>query len=155
RPARLDRRRYAQKFSAATGGRYFYAPSGDALRDIYALIAEELRSNNAYRLTASVGGYGKLAALQSGEPILGLSAPQQIELILDASGSMMAKTPEGRRRIDIAKEVMKRVIDQLPDKTMVGLRVYGSREPSKPKEASCHDSELLVPFGPVNRDRLH
>src|SRR5262249_3895050 len=34
-----------RSFSAATGGRYFYAPSGDALRDIYALIAEELRSN--------------------------------------------------------------------------------------------------------------
>jgi hypothetical protein len=144
-----------RSFSAATGGRYFYAPIGDALRNIYALIAAELRVNNAYRLTASVGGYGKLAAAQVGEPIQGVSAPQKIELILDASGSMLAKTPEGRMRIDVAKEVMAQVVDQLPDNTQVGLRVYGSRLPSKPKDLSCQDSELLVPFGSLDRVRLH
>lgn len=144
-----------RSFSTATGGRYFYAPTGESLRNIYAVIAEELRSNNAYRLTASVGGYGKLTAAQLGEPIEGVTAPQKVELILDASGSMLAETPEGRMRIDVAKEVLAEVVDKLPDNTQVGLRVYGSRLPSNPKGLSCQDSELLAPFGPLDRVRLH
>ncbi|MDQ7084583.1 MAG: VWA domain-containing protein [Sulfurovum sp.] len=51
-----------------------------------------------------------------------------IELILDASGSML-KRIQGKRRIDIAKEVLiKAVQETIPAQTLVALRVFGHRK---------------------------
>jgi hypothetical protein len=80
-----------------------------------------------------------------------LSAPQ-IELILDASGSMWEKV-EGRPKITSAKEVMTHIIQNLPDTADVALRVYGHRiAPGKP--GACEDSELVVPFSKIDKPRL-
>jgi len=76
----------------------------------------------------------------------------QIELILDASGSMWEKV-EGRPKITAAKEVMTQIIQDLPDNAQVALRVYGHRiAPGKP--GAYEDSELIVPFSKVDKPRL-
>lgn len=48
----------------------------------------------------------------------------QIELILDASGSMRGKTADGKLKIDIAKNVLRSIIQNLPEGLEVTLRVY-------------------------------
>lgn len=76
----------------------------------------------------------------------------QIELILDASGSMWEKV-EGRPKITSAKEVMTKFIQNLPPDAEVALRVYGHRiAPGKP--GACEDSELVVPFSKIDKPRL-
>ncbi|HXH72088.1 MAG TPA: VWA domain-containing protein [Mariprofundaceae bacterium] len=78
-----------------------------------------------------------------------------IELILDASGSMKSTKHkvDGKLKIDVAKEVMKEIIDLFPDDTQVGLRVYGNRRKSGSK-GSCEDSQLVTPIGTLDRKRL-
>lgn len=50
----------------------------------------------------------------TGERIPTVSAPPQVELILDASGSMKRKIG-GRMMIDEAKDAMAQIIEGLPD----------------------------------------
>jgi Ca-activated chloride channel homolog len=71
-----------------------------------------------------------------------------IEIILDASGSMRAKIGD-RRKIDIAHESLAALIGQLPEQTNVALRAYGHR-----KGNDCNDVELVVPLSPLDRTGL-
>ncbi len=75
-----------------------------------------------------------------------------IEIILDVSGSMAAPI-EGRPKYEIAKAALSQFVATLPDHAQVALRVYGhvgsNQEQDKP--ASCAGSDLVVPFGPVDR----
>jgi hypothetical protein len=71
-----------------------------------------------------------------------------IEIILDASGSMLAKIDD-RRKIDIAHESLAGLIKQLPDTTNVALRTYGHR-----RSQDCNDIELIAPPGPLDRAAL-
>jgi len=81
----------------------------------------------------------------------GQAEPPQadIEFIIDSSGSMAALT-EGKSQMDIAKSSIKSTIATLPGDISVALRAYGHRVPKSDKEASCKDSELAIPFGPLN-----
>ena len=69
-----------------------------------------------------------------------------IEFIFDASFSMKEDVEKGKSRMDVAKEVMSDLIQNLEDRPglEVGLRVYGSRN------TECDDSILVQDFGPVN-----
>jgi hypothetical protein len=72
--------------------------------------------------------------------------------MLDASGSMWGAVG-GRPKIDIARNVVARVIENLPDDAEVALRVYGHRiGPGRP--GACEDSELLFPFARIDKPRL-
>lgn len=79
-----------------------------------------------------------------------IKSKSNIELILDASGSMkglMGNTT----KMEILKSVVKDVISQpMPEgaKRDIGLRVYGSQKPSE--ENDCKDTELLIPIGPLD-----
>lgn len=81
-------------------------------------------------------------------------APSQIGLIFDASGSMWGRLPSGKPKITVAKDAMRSIVRSLPDGSDVGLRIYGHRLPRRPKDASCLDSQLVVPFGPLDRTRI-
>ncbi len=70
-----------------------------------------------------------------------------VELILDASGSMLQRLG-GKRRIDIAKAVLSQAIDSLPEKTTVALRVFGHRTPN-----AC-ETHLVSPPAPLNKDNI-
>ena len=71
-----------------------------------------------------------------------------IEIILDASGSMLAPL-DGRRKIDTAHESLDRLIEKLPDTTNVALRTYGHR-----RAGDCGDIELIVPLAALDRPAL-
>lgn len=83
-----------------------------------------------------------------------ITPPSQIELILDASGSMRGKVKSGEQKITIAKNVLSSIIHNLPEDLEVALRVYGHHLPKDPKRESCNDTELIVPFGTNNRETL-
>ena len=75
-----------------------------------------------------------------------------IEFIIDASGSMREKVEGNQSRMDVAKEVLKELVEGLDDDPMleIALRVYGFQLPGK---GSCEDSGLMQDFGPVGKVR--
>jgi hypothetical protein len=84
------------------------------------------------RVVAS--GTGEAVALPSGHAV---------ELILDASGSMLQRQG-GVRRIDIAKQVLTKLVrETLPAGTPFALRVFGH------KEADSCRTDLEVPLSPL------
>ena len=77
---------------------------------------------------------------------------KNLEIILDASGSM--KLPLGKKtRWATALDVLKEVVEKLPDDFNVGLRVYGHREAST-SPRTCTDSQLVLPIAKLNRAAL-
>ena len=72
-----------------------------------------------------------------------------IEFIFDASFSMNESVEKNKSRMDVAKEVMIDLIQNLEDRPglEVGLRVYGSRN------TDCDDSILVQDFGSVDAVR--
>jgi len=69
---------------------------------------------------------GTVLALAAGAATA--SAQTHVQLILDASGSMFAKLPDGRSRIAAAKDVLATLVGSLPEDPAinVGLRLYGA-----------------------------
>jgi len=65
-------------------------------------------------------------------------------LVLDASGSMWGQI-DGKAKIEIAKEVVAELIDQIPAGFHTGLTVYGHR-----RKGDCKDIEMVIPVGPHN-----
>jgi hypothetical protein len=68
-----------------------------------------------------------------------------IEIILDASGSMLANIGD-EIKIDIAHNSLNTLIQSLPDKTNIALRTYGRQRTN-----DCNDLELVAPFAPLER----
>jgi hypothetical protein len=75
------------------------------------------------------------------------TADRSILLILDASGSMVARLPSGESRIDIARRAIKGVAAQVPAQAQLSLRLYGAQSPARQK--NCQDTNMAVPFGPA------
>lgn len=86
-----------------------------------------------------------LVANTTSSPVAGTasSAGSQtnVELIIDASGSMAAKI-QGRSKMDIAKQALTELLLSLPPTTNVAVRAYGHR-----KKDDCADLELIANFG--------
>ncbi len=81
---------------------------------------------------------------------------ENVLLILDCSLSMEEEI-NGQEKIDIAKNVIRHVLSQIPPTTRVGLRVYGHKSDALKSFIGidkCEVSELLVPVGPNNRRRI-
>jgi uncharacterized protein with von Willebrand factor type A (vWA) domain len=142
-----------QHAAMATNGRAFFSRDSADLPKFYAEISDEIRKNCTYRLKVTAArATGALAVRATGERITAVAAPRQIELILDASGSMK-RAIGGRTMIDTAKAVLSDIVRQLPDDMQVALRVYGHRvREGQPR--ACEDSELVVPFAKLNRAAL-
>ena len=82
-----------------------------------------------------------------------------IELILDASGSMAGESGSGYSKIEAARRAMEQVIASLPEDNPnlnVGLRIYGHKgDNSRAQKAlSCANTELLVPVQGVDKAAL-
>lgn len=72
-------------------------------------------------------------------------------LILDASGSMWART-ESSTRMEVAREVLADVIRGLPDADLnVGLWIYGANPRSR---GDCDDVRRVHSLGPVDKPAL-
>ncbi|USG65673.1 VWA domain-containing protein [Brevibacillus ruminantium] len=78
-----------------------------------------------------------------------------VEIILDASGSMNGKIGESTK-MQLAKEAIKEFAASLPEGARVSLRVYGHRGSSadQHKQLSCGSSELVYPFQPYHAEML-
>jgi len=75
------------------------------------------------------------------------TADRSVLLILDASGSMNAKLPNGESRIAVAQRAIKGVAGFIPAQAQLSLRMYGAQSPALQK--NCQDTHLAVPFGPA------
>src|SRR5215216_3660790 len=96
--------------------------------------------------------------LAQDDPLQASTKTVNVELVLDASGSMAELLPEGETRMDAAKRILRGVIEGLPERegVNVGLRVYGhlgdNTETGRP--VSCRSSELLVPVAGLDKSAL-
>ncbi|MFQ5894023.1 MAG: VWA domain-containing protein, partial [Nitrospinota bacterium] len=71
-----------------------------------------------------------------------------VEVLFDASGSMLRIHPAtGRRKIDEAKEALRRFVERTPEGLKLGLRVFGTSTPNtEPYQAEgCRDTKQLIP----------
>ena len=72
-------------------------------------------------------------------------ADRSVLLILDASGSMNAKLPNGESRMAVAQRAIKGVAGFIPAQAQLSLRMYGAQSAAQQK--NCQDTHLAVPFG--------
>ncbi len=145
--------RFLGHAAMAMGARSFFTSNPEELKKIYAQIAAELRTPSTYYLRPSISpGTGTLAVTATGERLEAIAAPSQIELILDVSGSMKRKI-EGREMMATAKDVMSQIIKELPDNARVAMRFYGHRI-REGRPGDCQDTELVFPFGKIDRERM-
>jgi von Willebrand factor type A domain len=76
------------------------------------------------------------------------TADRSVLLILDASGSMNARLPNGETRMAVAQRAIKGVAGFIPAQAQLSLRIYGARSAAGRK--NCEDTDLAVPFGPAS-----
>lgn len=79
--------------------------------------------------------------------------PGSLMLVLDASGSMAERLPDGGTKIAAAKEALHDVIGGLPDAQRVGMRTFGATQ-SKSSGRACTDSQRIADLGTGNRAAL-
>jgi hypothetical protein len=72
-------------------------------------------------------------------------------LVLDASGSMNARLPDGQTRIDAAKKAVADLVARMDPGTRLALRAYGHQSPTQKKD--CKDTALVVGFAPLASNR--
>ena len=63
-------------------------------------------------------------------------------LVLDASGSMWAQLPEGRSRIEVARDVLDDFLGTRPASAPLGIVAYGHR-----RKGDCTDIDVIAPVG--------
>ncbi len=92
---------------------------------------------------------GRLAVSFTGQrDISGAGGTGAVELVLDASGSMLQRVGSGERRISIAKAVLTDLVtNYLGENTGFALRVFGH------KEADSCRTDLEIPFSALNREQ--
>lgn len=135
-----------QDWASINGGDYQYLYYDGEMEIAFDRAATLMRRAADFTLTASTSyrkapGPGRLSVV-SGES--GAGANAAVELILDASGSMLQRI-NGKRRINIAKEVLvEAVTKHIPAATPVALRVFGHKEPD-----ACR-TDLEIPLGPLD-----
>ncbi len=76
-----------------------------------------------------------------------IKLPEAQLIILDKSGSMEEATSTGGTRLELAQDVLRQYITDMPDDSVLGLRTYGIDD-------SCIETELNYPIGPLNRPAL-
>ena len=108
-----------------------------------------------------LGPTARPATAQEGDdPLDASNLTVNVELILDASGSMADDVPgiENQTRMEAAKAAMRDVIARIPEPEglNVGFRVYGHKGSNSEADraASCRSTELLVPLKGVDKDAL-
>ena len=73
---------------------------------------------------------------------------EKVLFILDFSNSM-SEYLDGRRKVDLMIDTMRKILTEISPNISVGLRVYGHRTGFTPFEA-CRASSLISPINPEN-----
>ena len=89
-------------------------------------------------------------ALLSAGPAL---ADTRVQIILDMSGSMAGRAGD-EHKASAARKAVATSLKSMPDETPVALRLYGHRVPKDQKAEACRDSELVIPFQPIDRQAI-
>ncbi len=78
-----------------------------------------------------------------------------IEIVLDASGSMKKKIDD-RTMMDIAKDSINKLMEELPENSNVALRVFGHKGNNNPdgKEVSCAANEIIQPMEKLDKNKI-
>jgi hypothetical protein len=76
---------------------------------------------------------------------------KMIQVVIDASGSMNDRLPNGSTKADAAIEAILEFTESLGNDTVIAFRAYGHR--SSRQENDCQDTELLLPFSRVGENR--
>ena len=118
--------------------------------------ADEDHSNCPGPSIDAVGAMGRTEIVITGEafgslellPVGGLAFSYQslartFLIVLDTSSSML-EIVDGELKIDVAKNVIVDLLNNLPEAAIVGIRHFGG----------CEHSALLAPVGPMQRDLL-
>ena len=146
-------RRNLAHIAEATAGRFFFTENAGQLQNLYEEISGELGSISQYQFTIQPdSGSGSLLVNAVAGRTIVTNALTPMEFIFDASGSMREKIDQ-RRKMDVMKQVVPQIIDSLPDRQTVALRVYGHRIDSQ-KPAARTDSELVHSLAPVDKAKL-
>ncbi|WP_421792171.1 vWA domain-containing protein [Hyphobacterium sp.] len=108
----------------------------------YRSRAREVMDTAPFLVVPAPNPPGELAVTQNQAA---LGSGDAVEIILDASGSMLQRI-DGERRIEIARATLSELIaDTIPQGTGFALRVFGHRESD-----SCR-TDLEIPLGPLDR----
>ncbi|SIT72315.1 Ca-activated chloride channel family protein [Edaphobacillus lindanitolerans] len=85
----------------------------------------------------------------------GSDASYNVEILLDASGSM-ANVIGSKTRMELAKEAIRSFASSLPAEANAGLRVYGHKGTGSKadKAMSCASNELVYPIQPYEESQL-
>jgi Mg-chelatase subunit ChlD len=76
---------------------------------------------------------------------MSLEDVQNFALVLDCSGSMKEKLPDGRTKMDAAKAVLSELVQKIPDGLNVSLTLYG-----QDVAAECQAVEVKRSLSPIN-----
>ncbi|GGD20258.1 VWA domain-containing protein [Pontibacillus salipaludis] len=78
-----------------------------------------------------------------------------VEVILDASGSMAAKV-NGKTRMELAKQSIQNFLSDLPEEANISLRVYGHKGSGSDsdKELSCNSIEQVYSFDQYSKEKF-
>ncbi|QHS21776.1 VWA domain-containing protein [Virgibacillus sp. MSP4-1] len=92
---------------------------------------------------------------ESTDPKLQFKENYNVEIVLDASGSMGAYAGS-KTRMELAKDAIREFAQQLPEDANVGLRVYGYKGTGSEadKEKSCNSNELFYDIQPYDEKVL-
>lgn len=119
------------------------APATPGAYELHYLTGQSSRSLAAVPLAVTPSPLPGALRVVAAEGAAGTGAPGAVELILDASGSMLQRL-NGQRRIEIARDTLTQLVTEvLPAGTPYALRVFGHRRPD-----AC-DTELLAPLAPL------
>ena len=133
-----------QSWAHVNNGEFIKVVDRNDADQAFARAAAKLRMPADYQLVVDSEyikqpGPGQLQISQSASSQSGGA----VELILDASGSML-KRLNGNRRINIAKDVLKNTVTEvIPQGTPVALRVFGD------KEANACRTDLAIKLQPL------
>ena len=78
-------------------------------------------------------------------------AASSVALVLDASGSMNAKLPEGKTRIEAAKLAVTDLVGKLPTDVRLSLWAYGHQSPTSKHD--CRDAQRVVEFAAISANK--
>ena len=96
---------------------------------------------------------GLVVAAAAGPVFSASEVTQDLEIILDASGSMRGRIGS-QTKMEIAEQTLLKLADQISSRSdlALALRIYGHQYPTK--EKNCRDSRLEIPFGRVDPSRI-
>ncbi|HMB38874.1 MAG TPA: VWA domain-containing protein [Wenzhouxiangellaceae bacterium] len=146
---------YMQDWAMVRGGEYQYVTSLAVLQMGFDRAVARLKAPVDFEVEvgfeavedpepATIAVVG-MSAAEDGAEGIDAAARGAVEIILDASGSMLQRMG-GERRIEIAKAAIRRTVeDTLPGGIPLALRVYGHRE------AGVCRTDLEIPLQPLDK----